>query len=320
MTHPNAQRATPITGTWLDFQHQNSYDGLYWNDQARDFTCEQWRRHVDDFRGLGMDTLVLMSSALDNRAFYPSAFLPDRWPLTCEDPIEAVLTEAERHGQQVFVSAGFYGHQTEETSDAPDYLAWHQRLTEELWRRYGHHAAFHGWYIPNEAEIHGHFSAGYMEFTPRFAAHLRALSPDRKLLIAPYGTRHIIEDQEFMDQIGALGVDYIAYQDEVGVRKTRVEELDAIFARLRRLHDRAAMPLWADVEVFEFEGEVYKSALLPAAIERVQRQLAIIGPYVDKVLCYQVHGLMNPPDTAAFCGHPDSVRLYREYRDYAGLT
>jgi hypothetical protein len=297
----------------MDFQHQNSHDGLYWNDQACAFTCEQWENHVGEISGVGMDTIVLMSSALDDKAFYPSQFLPERWDLTCKDPIEAVLTSAERNGQKVFVSAGFYGHTTEETSDAPDYLDWHKRLTEDLWSRYGSHSSFYGWYIPNEAEIDGHFSDGYMEFTPAFAAHLRGLSPDRKLLIAPYGTNKVAETDRFVEQIQSLGVDFIAYQDEVGVRKTQVEQLDEIYARLRRLHDRAGMPLWADVEIFEFEGPVYKSALLPASIERIQSQLTIIAPYVEKLLCYQYHGLMNPPGSKSFCGHPDTVRLYEQY-------
>lgn len=302
-----------ITGSWMDFQHQNSHDGLYWNDQTRAFSCAQWEGHLADMAGAGIDTVVLMSSALDDKAFYPSAFLPARWNLTCDDPIAATLRAAAANGQQVFVSAGFYGHTTEETSDAPDYLDWHKRLTDELWTRYGQFPAFTGWYIPNEAEINGHFSAGYMEFTPRLTRHLRQISPMQKILIAPYGTRKVAETAQFVEQIQALGVDYIAYQDEVGVRKTDVEELDAIYARLHRLHEGAGIPLWADMEVFEFEGDVYASALLPARMERVARQIELLSPYIEKLLCYQYHGLMNPPETAQFCGHPDTVRLYREY-------
>src|SRR2546423_10347060 len=193
--------AIRITGTWLDFQHQNPFDGLYWNDQARAFSCDQWQRHIDDVHGVGMDTIVLMSSSLDDKAFYPSRFLHGRWALECDDPIEAALRAAERNGQKVFVSAGFYGHQTEETSDAPDYLDWHRRLTEELWSRYGGHSSFYGWYIPNEAEIDGHFSDGFMEFMPRFTEHLRGLSPGRKILIAPYGTNKVAETDPVLGQI-----------------------------------------------------------------------------------------------------------------------
>jgi hypothetical protein len=302
-----------IEGTWLDFQHQNPYDGIYWNDQTRLFTCQQWQGKVDEIHGAGMDTIVLMSTALDDKAFYPSTFLDRRWELACEDPVEALLSAADRNGQKVFVSAGFYGHTTEETSDAPDYFEWHQHLTEDLFARYHTHPSFYGWYIPNEASIESHYSDGFMAFTPRLTAHLRALSPDRKILIAPYGTNQVAEDDRFVEQIQSLGVDFIAYQDEIGVRKTRLDQLDAIYSRLRRLHDRAGVPLWADVEIFEFEGDVYRSPLIPASLERILRQLSILSPYVEKILCYQYHGLMNPPDSSQHCGHPDTVRLYQEY-------
>lgn len=302
-----------ITGTWLDFQHQNPWDGEYWNAQTRAFNCEQWRNQVDDIHGIGMDTIVLMSAALDDKSFYPSTFLKERWDLACEDPLEALLSAADRNQQRVFVSAGFYGHQTEETSDAPDYFPWHQRLTEELYARYRQHTSFYGWYIPNEAEIEGHFSDGFMSFTPRLTAHLRGLDSARKILIAPYGTNKVAETDRFVEQIRQLGVDFIAYQDEVGVRKTHVLQLGEIYARLKRLHDRAGLPLWADMEVFEFEGKVYGSPLIPASIERIQAQMDAITPHIEKLLCYQYHGLMNPPDSARPIGHPDSVMLYQEY-------
>src|SRR5437773_4403877 len=50
----------PITGTWMDFQHQNQWDGYYWNDQTRAFSCEQWQGKVDEIAGTGMDTIVIM--------------------------------------------------------------------------------------------------------------------------------------------------------------------------------------------------------------------------------------------------------------------
>lgn len=302
-----------ISGTWLDFQHQNPYDGIYWNDQTRAFSCSQWQGKIDEICSVGMDTVVLMSTALDDKAFYPSDFVKGRWNLACADPVEAVLSAADSNIQHVFVSAGFYGHQTEETSSAPDYLDWHRRLTEDLFKRYGGHASFYGWYIPNEAEINGHFSDGFMNFTPKLTANLRGLSPDKRILIAPYGTNKVQETERFVEQVQALGVDFIAYQDEIGVRKTKVEELDEIYARLSRLHDKAGVPLWADVEIFEFEGDVYKSPLIPASLDRIQRQLAAISPYVEKLLCYQYHGLMNPPNSPQHCGHPDSIKLYQQY-------
>ena len=228
-----------ISGTWMDFQHQNKHDGLYWNDAARQFSCDQWRLHIREMATLGIDTIVLMSSALDDAAFYPNSFMEAQWKLECSDPIEAVLLEADALNIKVFVSAGFYGHTTEETSDAPDYFEWHQKLADDLWMRYGGHRSFYGWYIPNEAEIDGCFSTGYMNFLPAFSHHLRTIHPGVKILIAPYGTNKVVENSKFVDQIHMLGVDFIAYQDEIGVRKSRVDDLPDIFERLHRLHHAA---------------------------------------------------------------------------------
>ena len=50
--------------------------------------------------------------------------------------------------------------------------------------------------------------------------------------------------------------------------------------------------LWADMELFDFEGDVYRSALVPANIDRLERQLASVSPYCDEILVYQYMGMM----------------------------
>ena len=67
------------------------------------------------------------------------------------------------------------------------------------------------------------------------------------------------------------------------------------------------------MELFEFEGDVYHSALIPAAIERLEKQIEAISPYVDEILTYEYIGIMNEPGTIAYAGHPDSVDYYRQY-------
>jgi hypothetical protein len=111
-----------------------------------------------------------------------------------------------------------------------------------------------------------------------------------------------------------MDVDIVAYQDEVGVRKSKITETSAFYEGLRKAHDRAQKArIWADVEVFEFEGEVYKSALVPASFDRVQLQLEAVSPWVDEILIYQYQGMMNKPASAAFAGSPASTRLYSDY-------
>ena len=116
-----------------------------------------------------------------------------------------------------------------------------------------------------------------------------------------------------MEQLKKLDVDIIAYQDEIGVQKSKPEDTAAYYKALRAAHDKAGRAaLWADMEAFEFEGDVYRSPLISATIERLERQIASIAPYVDEILIYQYQGMFNRPGTIAYCGHPDSIRYYEE--------
>jgi len=108
-----------------------------------------------------------------------------------------------------------------------------------------------------------------------------------------------------------------AYQDEVGVRKSKTTETSAFYEGLRKAHDRSQKAnIWADVEIFEFESTVYKSALMPASFDRIQRQLEAVSPWVDRILVYQYLGMMNKPGSSAFAGCPASTKLYSDYRNW----
>ncbi|MBR6562713.1 MAG: hypothetical protein IKK70_02110 [Clostridia bacterium] len=86
---------------------------------------------------------------------------------------------------------------------------------------------------------------------------------------------------------------------------------------MKLAHDKASRAkLWANIELFRFEGEVYQSALLPAPFERIQKQLESVSPYVEKVFCYEYPALMSKPGTISPLGHPDAEILYMDYMNY----
>ena len=70
------------------------------------------------------------------------------------------------------------------------------------------------------------------------------------------------------------------------------------------------------MEIFEFEGDVYKSALIPADFERILKQMEDISPFVENILVYQYLGIMNKPGSIATVGHTDSGKLYNDYLNW----
>ena len=316
-SQPTSSKVKPISGSWFEFQHHATVEGVDWNPGLADFTRDQWDLKIKEIAETGMEYLVLMATALYYRSFYKTTIFP-AWRLACDDPMEAVLSAADKHGIKFFVGGGFYG-QWDSPMIVADPVAAKKRLQaiDEITRLYSHHKSFYGWYWPNEAFIDRHFSDEFIHYVNTCSRLARQLTPHAQIMIAPYGTRVAEPDDEYVHQLQSLDVDIVAYQDEVGVRKSRVEETSTFYEGLRKSHDRAQRgAIWADLEIFEFEGAVYKSALMPARFERILRQMEAVSPWVDKILVYQYQGMMNKPDSPAFCGCADSSRLYSEYMEW----
>ena len=307
----------PITGSWFEFQHHATFEGVDWNPALVRFTTEQWQAKIKEIADAGLDVLVLMSTAVYYRAFFDTAIYP-KWKLACDDPLEAVLGAADKTNVKFFIGVGFYGDwQSNRTIVDPVANKYRLQSLSELAARYGHHPSFHGWYWPDEAEINPYYTPEFLTYVNTLSKEARRLMPRAPIMIAPYGTRIVKPDDQYLRQLDALDVDIVAYQDEVGVRKSRTSETSAFYEGLRRVHDRSQKAkLWADVEIFDCEGEVYKTALVPASFDRVKLQLEAVSPWVDKILVYQYLGMMNQPGTTAFAGSPASARLYTDYQGW----
>jgi len=314
LASPAPMSIKPITGSWFEFQHHATEEGVDWNPACARFTAAQWDAKIKEIAEVGIEYLVLMATAVYYRAFYKTSIYP-KWELGCADPLEAVLSAADKYNIKFFLGAGFYGD-WESDAIITDPIGTKKRLQsiEEIANIYGHHASFYGWYWPDEADIHPRFKPEFIEYVNANSRVARQAKPQAKIMIAPFGTRVAAADDEYVRQLDAMDVDIIAYQDEVGVRKSKVTETSTFFEKLRKAHDRSQKAkIWADVEIFEFENEVYKSALMPASFNRVERQLQAVSPWVDQILVYQYQGMMNKPGSQAFAGCQASTQLYSDY-------
>ena len=309
-----------IDGTFFEFRHHNTPEGKYWNPALEKFQGTDWRQKVREISELGMEYIVVMATALYDNCYFKSAVFPFA-DTVCSDPIEEVLDEADKCGMKVFLGNGFYGDWRKAGNNIKDkeVIGRSFRAMEELVILYAHHESFYGWYFPDETCIILKFSGDFMKYVNLCSAHCHELTPEKKTLIAPYGTNLALANNRYVRCLAELDVDFIAYQDEVGVKKTKVDRTKRIFEKLRKAHDKAGRSqLWADIELFDFEGMVYKSALVPADFERVRKQIENVAPYADKILSYQYLGIMNPADSPSFAGHTESTKLYEDYKRYIG--
>lgn len=308
----------PIMGSWFEFTHSFAPEGKYWNPVLPQFTEQQWKDKIKEIHEAGLEYLVLMAIANDGKTFYPSKLQP-RYDYVCQDPLEAVLSAADECGIKFFVSNDFWsdwrnGHNM--MTDA-EVAKLREKGMNEVAEKYAHHKSFYGWYYPNESGLWNTIDETTISYVNNCTRVARQLTPRSINLIAPYGTKSIRLNDKYVSQLERLDVDIVAYQDEIGVKKTRVGTAGQYYEALYKAHAKAGRArLWADMEIFEFEGDVYKSALIPASFERVLKQMEDISPFVENILVYQYEGLMNKPGSSAFAGHPNSVRLYSDYMNW----
>ncbi|BFJ84703.1 DUF4434 domain-containing protein [Ruthenibacterium sp. CLA-JM-H11] len=312
-----------ISGSWFEFQHHNQAEGKYWNPICRHFSEEQWREKIREMHSLGMKYIVLLCSSLVDEDFAEAYFPTDIYPLAkdfvCQDPIDALMSEAEKLDMKVFMSVGYYGpwNKPRENMVSPSVTQRAFKAMEQVYGRYGKYRSFYGWYYPDESCITKYFDDNFAAYVNQYSAFGKSFNSNLKTMIAPYGTNMLSADDVYVRQLETLDVDIVAYQDEVGVRKSTPDQTGRFYSALKKAHDKAGRSkLWADVELFEFEGDVYHSALLPSNMERLKRQLEAVSFYVEEVLGYQYMGLMNRPGTIAYCGHPDSVAFYVQYKKF----
>lgn len=98
----------PIEGSWFEFQHHNAAEGKYWNPTLEKFTSQQWEAKVKEIAGCGIRYLVLLDVAIYGKSYYPSELLPQH-QMGCDDPLETILSAADKYGIRFFVSNGFFG-------------------------------------------------------------------------------------------------------------------------------------------------------------------------------------------------------------------
>ena len=231
-----------FSGSWFEFQHHNPPEGKYWNPVCRAFSEEQWREKVREMKSLDMKYIVLLCTSLVYEDYAEAYFKTDIYPFAenfgCADPIAALMDEASKCGMKVFVSVGYYGPwtHTHENMISRDVEKRAFQSMEELYARFGRYDSFFGWYYPDESGITKYFDPDFIDYINRYSAFGRSLGKDLRILVAPYGTNHLLADDTYAKQLETIDADYIAYQDEVGVHKSQPEDTAAYYEALRKAH------------------------------------------------------------------------------------
>ena len=317
-----------IDGAWINFYHWSDEEGKHWNPDIKKMTDDQWRELISAQHKLEMNVIVMQElfrnqvyvdsqtierDGYKGRAFYPSELYPERMPIAAKDPVEAVLSEADKNNMHVFVAVGLYAW----FDFTKGSLDWHKKIAKELWDKYGHHPSFYGWYVSEEMdgglgdEKH---RTQIVDFFASFSKYVKTLAPEKPVMLAT--NSHSVRNAKatyakllpHLDILCPFGFHRMPKTDYTG------EEVAAV---LQKLCDDAGAHLWMDMEVFDFEKGAPGTldALVPRPIKGLLSDLHRF-PNFEKILCYQYPGLMNSPDMSIKPGGENTVKLFMDYKKY----
>lgn len=321
-----------IDGAWISFYHWSDQEGKNWNPVIKKMTDDQWKEMVGSMNALGMDIIVIQESfrnqeyvgkhtieetGYKGKAFYPSNLYQERMPLAANDPVEAVMAEADKRGMHVFAGVGMYAW-FDYTKGS---LEWHKAVARELWEKYGHHPSFYGFYVSEEGmgsldcfetdslkQVQRRHEV--LDFFKAFTPFCKQLAPDKPVMFAPNGWG-----------VGRAGNAYEELLQHVDIITpfafSRMPEGDLTgeeaIARLQSFCDRAGAHLWLDLEAFlihEKEGFLY-----PRPIGEIKQDLAVYDNF-EKVICYQYPGVFTDPNASIRVGEESTVKLFQQYQHY----
>ena len=311
--------AKPITGSWLNLAYQDVRN-KYTNPTSIDYTDPTlWEAKVNELNDMGVEYLVFMAVANEGKSYYPSKLMPSAYPEGRKSPVDAIMDAAAKNGQKVFLSIGWAKDQ-DDNLRKPEIKQRQLDIMKELAERYANHPALFGWYLPVEDCLCPVLSEHAVKAVNELTARARTLTPNKKILISPYGIfQSDFANPLFEKRLSELKVDIIAYQDEVGcVREAfPLPRLRENWKKLRNIHDRIGIELWANCETFTWEGGTNdrSSALIPAAFPRLlAQQVAATEGGVERIISFMMYGIIENPNTDFQLGQP--AGSHETYSDY----
>jgi len=309
----------PVTGTFINLAYQDVRN-LYTNPPQADNTDPaMWEVKIAEMKEMGMEYLVFMAVANEGRSYYPSELMDWQYPQWRKSPVDAIMDAAAKHGMKVFMSTGWAKDQDDNLRD-PKIKGRQIQMMEELASIYGDHPALYGWYLPVEDCLGPVLSDYAVEAVNSLTARARELTPGKKILISPYGIFNSdFDDPRYEQQLSRLTVDIIAYQDEVGcVREPYpMTRLRNNWKKLRKIHDRTGVQMWANCESFAWSGNTNDrtSALIPASFSRFLSQMAAASAAgADRIISFIMCGIYDKPSSSYQLGQPQwSAKVYEDY-------
>ena len=308
-----------ITGTFLDeishdIPHQN------WGEV-------EWDADFGYMKAIGIDTVIMIRSGYRKFITYPSGYLMKKHG--CYKPsmdlVDMFLRLATKYDMKFWFGlydSGKYWDTGDLTWEIED----NKFVIDEVWKKYGHHKSFGGWYISTEIS---RATKGAVEAFRAMGKQCKDVSGGLPTLISPWidGKKAVmgmstgqltkadaISVQEHEREWGEIfagisgAVDACAFQDG----HIDYDELDAFFEVNKKIADKYGLECWTNAESFDRDMPIN---FLPIKFDKLRMKLeAAKRANYKKAITFEFSHFMSPQSAYLQAGN-----LYNRYRDYFNI-
>jgi len=304
-----------ITGTFIDeishdIPHQN------WGPM-------EWEKDFQSMAAMGIDTVILIRAGYRQFITYPSAYLINR--RGCFRPpvdlVELFLSLSDKYHLNFYFGlydSGVYW----DTGDLAHEKEDNKYVIDEVWKQYGHHPSFKGWYLSMEISRR---TIGATEAFRTLGLQCKQISNGLPTFISPWidGKKAVMaasanltkqeavsveeHEKEWKEIFSGLAgsVNAVAFQDG----HIDYTELDTFFAVNKKLADTYGLECWTNAESFDRDMPI---KFLPIKWEKLQLKLdAARRCGYHKAITFEFSHFMSPQSA-----YPQAHHLYNRYLDY----
>jgi hypothetical protein len=303
-----------ITGTFID---EISHDIPHQN-----WSATEWEQDFIYMKKMGIDTVVMIRSGYRRFITYPSNYLINKGcyapPIDLVELFLQLSVKYDMHFYFGLYDSGEYW----DTGNMQVEIAHNQFVIDEVWKKYGHYAAFKGWYLSMEISRK---TKGAIEAISNLGKQCKAVSNNLPTFISPWidGKKSVLAASAHLQKENAISlkeheqewneifdgihesVDAIAFQDG---HVDYYELIDYLTVN-KKLADKYGLKAWTNCESFDRDMPI---KFLPIKFEKMKLKLdAAKKCGYDKAITFEFSHFISPQSM-----YPSASNLYNRYNEW----
>ena len=308
---PNALKGMPIKATFLD--------EISWDIPHQNWGTKEWDKDFKAMKKMGINTVVLIRAGLGKWIASPFQCLLGKEDVYYPpvDLVEMFLTLADKYDMAFYFGMYDSGKYWQEGLFQKE-IDLNMALIDEVWKKYGHHKSFQGWYLSQEISRR---TKNMSKIYAEVGKHAKSVSGNLTTLVSPYihGVKtdqvmagdkalsvkeHEEEWDEILDNVKGA-VDIMAFQDG----QVDHHELYDYLVINKKLADKYNMKCWTNIESFDRDMPI---RFLPIKWEKLLLKLdAARRAGMENAITFEFSHFMSPNSAYLQAGH-----LYERYCEH----